>query len=252
MRFISIMFFCFAALNIYAQNVVSKVTYLEQAKSNKFGTFYSDLWFDNNSSLFIEIPNELKNSTKKDGDGTTFIQHINTPDKELDYYFHQINKSEFLFRHHYMGKSLYVKDTLEFIWEIKGQTKKILGYRCQMATTIFKGRNYIAWFNTELIYPFGPWKFHGLPGLIMELKEENNLVHFYIKRMELNKKDINRIDLSEVSFKDNDYLNFEMYCLEKKILLKKTVKLLQSRLPQGTNLAKECKDCDDDELEVCN
>ena len=30
----------------------------------------------------------------------------------------------------------------------------------------FRGRDYIAWYTEEIPYPYGPYKFSGLPGLI--------------------------------------------------------------------------------------
>jgi len=63
-------------------------------------------------------------------------------------------------------------------WELSDETKMIGNYLCQKATTTFKGRNYIVWFTSEIPFSFGPWKLHGLPGLILSAHDDKNEVSF--------------------------------------------------------------------------
>ena len=51
------------------------------------------------------------------------------------------------------------------------ETDSIIGYDCRKATVEFAGRSYIAWFTPEIPLPFGPYKFGGLPGLILKLED---------------------------------------------------------------------------------
>jgi len=60
-------------------------------------------------------------------------------------------------------------------WEIFPDTMTILGYLCFKATTIFRGRNYIAWFTMDIPINEGPWKIYGLPGLILRLEDADGL-----------------------------------------------------------------------------
>jgi len=78
----------------------------------------------------------------------------------------------------FSGKPFNLIDTLyPMRWDIHNETKKIDSLICIRATCTFRGRNYEAWFSADIPLPFGPWKMGGLPGLIIDLKdEEENLV----------------------------------------------------------------------------
>ena len=65
-------------------------------------------------------------------------------------------------------------------WEMHDSTKTILDYPCQMAECDFRGRQWTAWFSTNVPVSDGPWKFGGLPGLIMEVYDKGSKYHFTI------------------------------------------------------------------------
>ncbi|MGM0635058.1 MAG: GLPGLI family protein [Bacteroidota bacterium] len=65
-----------------------------------------------------------------------------------------------------------------FHFKIEEEFKEISGYKVQKATTHFRGRDYVLWFAENLNLPYGPWKFHGLPGLILEAYDNKEVVHF--------------------------------------------------------------------------
>jgi Protein of unknown function (Porph_ging). len=63
-------------------------------------------------------------------------------------------------------------------WEILPDSKVVLGYSCRKATCVFKGRTWNAWFTTDIPYSEGPWKFCGLPGLILQVEDERGWFSF--------------------------------------------------------------------------
>lgn len=56
-------------------------------------------------------------------------------------------------------------------WTIGQEKKKILGFDCQKAVATFYGREWHVWFTTEIPVREGPWKLHGLPGLILAAED---------------------------------------------------------------------------------
>lgn len=57
-------------------------------------------------------------------------------------------------------------------WKISDEKQKIGTYNAQKATADFGGRKWIAWFTTEIPFQDGPYKFYGLPGLIVKVGDE--------------------------------------------------------------------------------
>ena len=62
--------------------------------------------------------------------------------------------------------------------------KNILGYKCQKATCKFRGREWTAWFALDIPVSDGPWKFCGLPGLIMEVYDKGEQQYFCINGLQ--------------------------------------------------------------------
>lgn len=77
------------------------------------------------------------------------------------------------------------EDSLSVIgWNISDSSKNVLGYSCQRATCTFRGRQYEAWFTLDIPVSDGPWKFSGLPGLIMEISDVGSQYSFAIVGIE--------------------------------------------------------------------
>jgi GLPGLI family protein len=69
-------------------------------------------------------------------------------------------------------------------WKILSETKEIAGYKCQKATCTFRGRDYIAWFTGEILINNGPYKFGGLPGLIVSIEDIKSCYTFLLTNIE--------------------------------------------------------------------
>jgi len=65
-----------------------------------------------------------------------------------------------------------------FNWTIESDTAVFFDYPCQKANLRFRGRDYEAWFTPQIPINEGPWKFFGLPGLILKVKDSDGLFDF--------------------------------------------------------------------------
>ncbi|VEH99878.1 GLPGLI family protein [Kaistella antarctica] len=69
-------------------------------------------------------------------------------------------------------------------WTLTTEKKQVKEITLQKATTTWCGRNWIAWFATEIPFQEGPYKFHGLPGLIMEVSDDQKNYKFSLAKSE--------------------------------------------------------------------
>lgn len=76
------------------------------------------------------------------------------------------------------GEVLKFEEEVVFNWHLLEEEKMISGYLCKKAEVLFAGRKWIAWYAMEIPVNAGPYKFYGLPGLILDVKDSNNLYHF--------------------------------------------------------------------------
>ena len=86
-----------------------------------------------------------------------------------------------------------IEEKLESYNWIKGlETKKIGGYNCRRAVLTNSEKDVEAWFTEEIKNKDGPKGYWGLPGLILELTEDNQTVSFsYIRILSKESFEIN-------------------------------------------------------------
>lgn len=191
------LFMCFATIAASAQNkaeiivsydftspnkknqpVTSKMTLLASSTEAKYFNDLS-LWVDSLKSTpegkaqYMEILKKACMTVEPDGSMSWDL--TKGPAKKSYTYVFTNLADETLTHYGKYGEELgyYTEPLAEMQWTIvEDSTANVLGYECLMAETDYHGRHWKAWFTPEIPMSFGPWKFHGLPGLI--LKAEAN------------------------------------------------------------------------------
>jgi len=105
-----------------------------------------------------------------------------------------------------------LKEQHKLNWTILPETKTIEGFKVQKATTTFGGRNWIAWFTNDIQIHDGPYKFCGLPGLILNIGDDQgdhifNLVGSQKLNNETQLMDSNRKEIFLTNEKFNQLWN---------------------------------------------
>ncbi|QTE21422.1 GLPGLI family protein [Polaribacter cellanae] len=200
-RLYSLSVVLFITFNLFSQK---KFTYSFSYPSQKEPTVKSNkkmlLFTNNQNSIFIsEIKLKIDSLRKVYSNNRyLFIEKKKQLKKEEVSYIieKRISENSYTYYNKYAFEKYQYKDNLpELKWQITKESKNILGYKCFLAKTSFSGRNYNAWFSYDIPLSDGPYKFTGLPGLILEIYDTEKVFKFLLIGIEkgnfkiFNKKD---------------------------------------------------------------
>jgi GLPGLI family protein len=104
---------------------------------------------------------------------------------------------------------VFVKEELPKLnWTTGENQQEILGYKCHEMKTTFRERNYKVWFTTDLPFKAAPWKFHGLPGVVLKVESDGEGL-----KMEAHALKIQEATPIENPYPNEKYLSWEEYVI---------------------------------------
>lgn len=229
---------------VFSQKGLINYGYVEAlSNGNANGPDYNAyLVFNKEQSFYVTAKDSLEKAEKineqktyTNDEGGTIYNGIKVS-KEGDQVVFNIKKNTIWTKFFYR-KHIFIKEVATKInWKIEKETKKIGKFNCKKATALFKGRNYTAWFTTEIPLQFGPWKLNGLPGLILEAYDTNKNVYWYFKSVEYPSKTKEDIKYMTIPTKEKfkTYSEFKDFQKEEHDKLKEKNILLKKKFPEIT------------------
>lgn len=191
---LSVCFVTIAAIAQHKAEIIVTYDYSHPSKSGKMLTenmsllaspteakYFNELslWVDSLKSTpegkaqYMEI---LKRSCMTvEPDGSINWDLSKGPIKESYTYVFTNTLAETLSFYSQFGEDLgyYTEPLAEMEWiMVDDSTTTVLGYECNVAESCYHGRHWKAWFASEIPMSFGPWKLHGLPGLILKAEAD--------------------------------------------------------------------------------
>ncbi|MFZ4927490.1 GLPGLI family protein [Chryseobacterium sp. Mn2064] len=184
------LFILFYSVLLYAQSYKQETlrgefTYQLKAKydirtDNRYEELFS-LQIGDDRAFFASIislkgdsvmENSRTSLNNPDGSITlSYKEGVVIPKTNLSFTIIQSNENVQYFRS--VGMSLLTyKEPVINKWKLEDDTKVINTIHCKKAKVTFKGRHWIAWYTSEIPLPYGPYKFSGLPGLIVKITDE--------------------------------------------------------------------------------
>jgi GLPGLI family protein len=127
-----------------------------------------------------------------------------------------------------------VRDTLNnFAWKLVNDTVKVItNNSCKMARLSWRGRDFIAWYAPNISIFDGPFKFCGLPGLILEIYDTEEVYKYSCKQ-------IIKEDMDFTIFQPKKIMPFEEY----RDKLVKGIAKLYEIMNAKTGINADCTTC---------
>ncbi len=135
----------------------------------------------------------------------------------------------------FMNVNFQIIDSLyPMIWNLTKDTASILDEKCLAAETFFRGRKYTAYYAPRYNSSDGPWKFGGLPGLILSVKSSDNALQWQAVKIIENYSGI----VKPPKPTNQQYLSWDEFVIKYKATVSKYFKLVRSNgtLSNGTAL----------------
>ena len=101
---------------------------------------------------------------------------------------------------------LYEEPIPKLEWVLEEGEKSVCGHICHKATATFRGRQWEAWYS-DVPVADGPWKFTGVPGLILEMEDS--------KGEHVMSAVIIRNSASEIGFTEKNYMKSNRKAVKK-------------------------------------
>jgi GLPGLI family protein len=176
-----------------ATPVLARVTYIytdqnDTLKNGKSKTENMMLFLSKDASLYVSYDkiraaihiDQKVRSMFKDTHQSTVITDVKGLDEanQASYFAFPTENKYYLKESVQMQDYLIEEPATDIKWKITKDTASFSGINCQKATANFENKNWIAWFAPSLPFTSGPYKFNGLPGLIVEAHDEDEKITY--------------------------------------------------------------------------
>ncbi len=222
--------------NLSSQNQKKhmKVIYDFMMNISEKKKFESELHIRDGYSIFLWGNHKREVSFKEEDSNYDFEVSVHEGDSIGSYNITNIAKETIISRTLWFNKEvLQIKENIPKLkWEILEDEKQIGNFNCQKAKTEFRGRTYFAWFTLEIPTNIGPWKFHGLPGLILNITDLEGEVNLYAKKI----INLPKEDMPKLPEEEHREISVKEYAELQNNLGKELKKKLMAKLPRGAEV----------------
>ncbi len=148
------------------------------------------LFLGKEASMFVErnkyVSDTMLKSVHNPAQFQLFLNGVGSGKTPIPKFFYYIYKGypqdSLLFKEEgsISNKHLYYEKMGNFQWVLGHQQDSIKGFVVHNASCTYGGRHWTAWYCPDIPFSDGPWKFNGLPGLILRINDDKGHYAFLL------------------------------------------------------------------------
>lgn len=165
---------------VYLEEAINRADQPDKITQDEFVLFVSgnrSAFYSHNARQYVETKDSLERLGISPMEMLGTLQRF-PKGKSIEIYKNQPTSGEYIC-YAEVAQTFRFEDKLPRIeWQIQDESKNILGYACQKAVGKLYNREWTVWFTMDIPVSEGPWLLAGLPGLILEANDADNIFHF--------------------------------------------------------------------------
>ncbi|CAM1351079.1 GLPGLI family protein [Tenacibaculum insulae] len=197
-KILLLIFTTIISITTYAQNnidykLIVKYNYQKQVhptdEKSKIDLENYSLYLNKDNSLFVS-DNRIKLDTILNNANFSDLGQLRSLPKPSSNkrIFKNTSSKKIIIYNEFYDKIYKYNDSVNMQWKITNIYDSLNNMKIRKAETKFRGRNYIAWYTSEIPISDGPYKFKGLPGLIIKLYDHKKEINYTLIGLEIFKK----------------------------------------------------------------
>jgi GLPGLI family protein len=138
-----------------------------------------------NDSLIIESFEKIENASSSQMAMNMAMRPIGMRPTSSNYLIRKERAKKIItyFTNVSVQEMYYIEQMDAVKWQLMDSTVTIHGFECKLAKKRYFGRNYFAFYAPSIAVQDGPLKFCGLPGLIIQIKDDMNEVDIILTEL---------------------------------------------------------------------
>ena len=186
--------------NCFSQDYIIEYSHKINFETNLTEATYK-LETNKDESIYHLIKNEYKQLNGNDV--------ISANEGVIPFLYKNFTTKKTIYNQPIINKIFYINEDIPLqIWKLEDDIKEIKSLTCKKATSTFRGRKYVAWYTEDINILGGPWKFDGLPGLILAIASDDGVLN--IEAVKIEKK--NNIKLTNFQYEIDKLITWKEYC----------------------------------------